>query len=74
MNETYVINMRFKTEKDKIFALRLTGADPLVDDEDIKTAMQYVIDSNALVNKNGSPATRLSANIVKTETEYIDVA
>ena len=74
MNETYVINMGFLTETGKIFALRLTGADPLVDDEDIKTAMQGVIESNALVNKNGSPVTSHSANLVKTETEYIDVA
>ena len=74
MNETYVLALGFVTDLGKKFTIRLTDADPLVTAIDVKTAMQAVIDSEAIVHKNGSPADLSKAELIKTEVETIDVA
>jgi len=73
MNAIYVLSMVFKTDLGKNYTIRLTGADPNVTDEEVKSAMQTVVDTGVIVHKNGTPADLYGATLIKTETEYIDV-
>ena len=74
MFETYVLSMAFITDQGKIYALRLTDADPMVTAPEISGAMTAVIDSNVIIHKNGELAAIHSAKLIRTETETIDVA
>ena len=73
MNESYVLNLGFKTDAGKIYAMSVSGANPSVTEAEIIAAMDAVVSSDAIIHKNGSPVSAYSAKLVKTETVPINV-
>ena len=73
MNETFVVRLNFQTDQNSLYSIRLTNADPLIEQEDIRDAMQQVIDSGVIIHRNGELAGLVSAELIRTETELFDV-
>ena len=74
MNESYTLRLVFNTDQSKLYQISLSGADPFIEMEDIKEAMNDVIGANVIITTNGELAGRQSAKLFKTEIQEINVA
>jgi len=74
MDTAYTIQLVFDTSLGKRHSMSIRGADPFVDDDDVKAAMQAIISADVIITANGELTGRNSAKLIKTEAVDINVA
>jgi len=73
MNDSYILQLVFETDQNKRHTVRVPGADPFIDADDIIYAMNDIIESNVILTTNGELTGRHSATLTRTEVQDIDV-
>ncbi|MCD3208448.1 DUF2922 domain-containing protein [Clostridium botulinum C] len=65
--------MKFKTDRDKSFSLRVNKVKNDVNEEDVKTLMDSLIKNDVVLASSGTLKVKESAELITTSSEPIDV-
>ncbi|CAG7838690.1 hypothetical protein CLOHAE12215_00024 [Clostridium haemolyticum] len=65
--------MKFKTDRDKSFSLRVNKVKNDVNEEDVKTLMDSLIKNDVVLASAGALKVKESAEIITTTSEELDV-
>ncbi|KLU74583.1 DUF2922 domain-containing protein [Clostridium botulinum] len=65
--------MKFKTDKDKNYSLRVNRVKNDAKEEDIKTLMDSLINNDVILTSSGTLKVKESAELITTTSEPIDI-
>ena len=65
--------MKFKTDRDKSFSLRVNKVKNDVNEEDVKTLMDSLIKNDVVLASSGTLKVKESAELITTSSEELDV-
>ncbi|KEI00087.1 DUF2922 domain-containing protein (plasmid) [Clostridium botulinum] len=65
--------MKFKTDRDKSFSLRVNKVKNDAKEEDVKTLMDSLIKNDVILTSSGTLKVKESAELITTTSEPIDI-
>ncbi|MCD3351845.1 DUF2922 domain-containing protein [Clostridium botulinum D/C] len=65
--------MKFKTDRDKSFSLRVNKIKNDAKEEDVKTLMDSLIKNDVILTSSGTLKVKESAELITTTSEPIDI-